>query len=718
MKKLKEFSSKQSVRKNDLINSISTALVIALVIFSISFFVNSVGLIYVSGGEITSGLHKAIDFESFQFAQGYSEEFIVCAVPFVIGFIQFFFLTNKERCYNMLSLPIKRKSLFNNRYFIPLLIMLSVILITKVITLFVNIDVIGYSNDLAAALIYNLTACIQLCFTSYTISVLSCVFCNKLSEAVLFGISVQLSFFYTITAIIDVIAYTLRGMAYKSIDELFVIRNFAEPLTNDTGSYQSELYALDRPYLSLIFWLAVTVIALVLIKKYFEKSFKPEKCGMLAVNNVSIFYISYTAATAVSLNVGILCNPVVYFDDLSNSRFIILAVSVITSLVVSVVAGLLLTRSLKKIKIPVLGGVASSAVFLLTAFICLTGIFGEFNKVPKAEDVLKVELTFPFGYVLGDSQVTDLLYDSKEGIIANEMNVVFTDIDDIKHCIEAHKLIVSDDSHKVYDYGCFTYTMKDGTTVSRDYAYISSKAAGEYLNLWDSDAVKEKYHQYIFPDKGDWELDMHGTYIEMTSKYEHTMVLTECISKSDIDVIRNAYIRDIESFSANDWFNSDSEFLGVIEMSPVVVNRITNESAMVDFSCEMPIKANMVNTISALKELGLYDFLLQKQEIEWARIGDYRQVSECINSELPYEYYFEDVYLDNMYYEDLPLTDITDKDELELLINKAQAYSVTEENDNILIVKYKVKDDLTTPENELYQNHTRVYLVKEGDINV
>ena len=110
---------------------------------------------------------------------------------------------------------------------------------------------------------------------------------------------------------------------------------------------------------------------------------------------------------------------------------------------------------------------------------------------------------------------------------------------------------------------------------------------------------------------------------------------------------------------------------------------------------QIPVRKNMVKTISLLKEYDIYKYLFWESEVEFAFISTFAQVDDFLaKKRLPHEnagavYYVAD---DIAFYEPAGFEKITDKVEINELLSKARTHCVADETDKFLFVKYKASE--------------------------
>ncbi len=415
---------KNKTANKDVMNVFSRSVVVLLFLFFITFSFNTFGfLIFAENKSLAFELAELnilnkgniinLSFNEY-------EAVLLFIFPFIIGVMVFAFLLNKDRCYSILSMPVKKKSLFNNRFIAPVLIISVIILIIKFIALGIVGDVQGFSKEVIWCFVYNLFACLQNAFTAFFAGAVGCFFSGKLSETVMLGLSILMVPYFAVKLITNVLNETFYGtpddFRDKAEDFLYSIC----PVTYNTGAYchLREGFSNEcnyRSFLTIVVWFIITSIAVIFLKKYFVKDFKAENCGFPGYNKKSFAFICFVYSCAFCSFFSIFLFKSEENGDIvtQGDIFVSVLLCVILAFVSSVICGIFISSDIKNIKYMLLSGGSVAAVIIVAAVSGLTNLFGVYNAIPKAENVKNIQVTLPL--VLDRADV-EYLFDDKYNV--------------------------------------------------------------------------------------------------------------------------------------------------------------------------------------------------------------------------------------------------------------------------------------------------------------
>ncbi len=719
-KKSGEFSRSKAILR-DIPNSITAGTFMIFAVFFVMMFINTFGgtVTEIINGqeakvfELTASIARnknTVNF--FEFAVTEYDS-IISLIPFALGICQFAFLTNKSHCHNVLSMPLSRKTVFNNRFILPIALVLVTTIVIKLATLFIHLDIKGFNTNLLGAFIHNLINCLQTQLISYVIGVCACILCTRISEAVIFGIAVPFSPMLIIGVLSIILEATLRGnnSELENVFSEFWLKN--GPFAFESGSkLHTEHYTEWREWYVILFWVAVTVAMIFVIKNYFVKYYKPENSGMKAANTITYMFTCLCAG-CVLIYVAIMYYFVYLLgaDDFypgGKYTAIIVIGSILIGIVGAVVVGYPLSFSMKKEKLALFSGLGLAGVIAVTSIIGATGVFGIYNILPKKEKIERVFVTFPSTYTIDEyasSRILDFGMNEKSDQIAFSRDV------DIETVLEIHKILLKNKKAGSTDEITIDYCLSDGKSISRNYKYVSRESILKLIDLWDTPEVKETFRKKLTSASGDFE----NAFISVYSKKGVVTNITPYLTEEIFNEIKTAYYEDIKTFTADDWFNGTSEYLGYMT---VLVNRNEmhwqddpdNRGAIDNVvevyapdSYKIVIKENAEKTIAVLKKYDLYKFFVAEKEIEYAYICDFEVVEEYCrysifegkNVEIFPPVFFADyktyVMTDSKY--NPKAEKITDVDEIENLLTEAQCHCIYNEGDKILVVFYDIEGD-------------------------
>lgn len=697
--------SKGKSKRKDILNSMPALTFIAIMVFFLTFVLGTFGVKSGYGDErILDLARRILSFKSdgiFVFSNGSIEE-LCCFIPFIIGVSQFAFLTNRAHCYDVLSLPLSRKTIFKNRFLLPIAIVFAITLVVKIVVLSMNLDVYGYSGDLMLGSFTNLVLCIQAQFTSYVLGVAGCLLCGRLADALLFSAAVPTVVFFVGEAVRKILNVTLVGDAFPYIlNDWESICTSYGPLPADTITEYMPEFGIYRQWYVSALWMIVTVAVVFILKNYFMYHFKPENSGMKVSNTKAFCFTCFTASGVIAYYSVSYILWEIGMDTMwslvgGNETLILIASCVVIAVLSAAVVGFAISLDFKKIKLSLCSGLCMAGIFILTAILGYTGLFGCYNAFLKGENVKSVKVALPFDEYILDTGSSDVGLWDRVSRDSDIPTVQFEKPEDIETCINITKSLSKSKEHETFCDVTFTYTLKNGKEVERYYSYINREALSELIKLWDKEEVKQEYKAVL-----DGVVYDENVEINITSKQGVKTDIKSLITKEQFDEIKSAVYEDVKNLSSTEWFSGTSDCLGKIsivendENDTPTFETYNDETEEYSGFAQIPVRKNMVKTISLLKEYDIYKYLFWESEVEFAFISTFAQVDDYLaKKRLPHEnagavYYVAD---DIAFYEPAGFEKITDKVEINELLSKARTHCVADETDKFLFVKYKASE--------------------------
>lgn len=704
--------SKGKSKHKDILNSMPALTLVAMTAFFLIFVLGTFGVKSGYGDEKILDLTRSIMSHKtdgiFVFSNG-SNEGLYCFIPFIIGVSQFAFLTNRVHCYDVLSLPLSRKTIFKNRFLLPIVIVFVITVAVKIAVLFMNLSVCGYSVDLMKGLFTNLIICLQSQFTSYVLGVAGCLLCGRLADALLFSAAVPVVVFFVGEAVSKTLSATLVGDVFPCILndwESFCISY--GPLPFDTITKYMPEFGIYRQWCVSALWMIVTVAVVFVLKNYFMHHFKPENSGMKVSNTKAFCFTCFTASAVITYYIvdyvlwEVLANIGM---DLSceiiggNETLILISSFVVIAVLSAAVVGFAISLDFKKIKPSLCAGLGMAGVFIFTAILGATGFFGCYNAVLKAENIESVTVGTPFNEYILYTGSRNAEFLECYGSESEKLSVQLEKPEDIKTCLNITRNLSKNKEHETFCEVYFSYTLKNGKDVERYYRYINREALSELLKLWDKEEVKQVYKEVL-----DEAIYDENVEISITSKQGVKTGVKPIITDEQFNKIKAAVYEDVKTLSSDDWFSGKSDCLGKIVIEENDKNgepmfeTPDGEEVIYSGIAQIPVRKNMVNTISLLKEYDLYKYLFLESEAEFVFICTFDEVDDFIaETRLPIEnvgavYYVAD---EVSLYEPGEYEKITDKVEINELLSKARTQCVADETDKFLFVKYKASESAT-----------------------
>lgn len=362
-----------------------------------------------------SGEVSTLNFKelySFQFSTSleFTRYLIIAGllgVGLLMGIMTFRFITGKKTVNVYYSLGIKRTKLFTAKYLSGLTLIAVSVLLPMLVSLIVNIAVLGVNKYMITAFFYLVIGMFSLVAFSYTLTALVFSAVGTIFEGMLFsGILILLPemLFSCLQILIQKLVvgtplgsvFTTNsagwsGEASKLTDE-FVnynpLRYFSEGLyTYSTANKKAELtsyttgelVAWKNPnFLPLVLWLLVTA-ALFMLGVFVYKRRKAEIGGFIGKNKVLNFIGTFIVAFFGFVEAYNL------LEAKGMAIGIIVGVAVLA--VIYTVLSLLLLRNGKQFVKDLLALPVQIAVTALIFVFFATGYFGAANRVPDTADV-------------------------------------------------------------------------------------------------------------------------------------------------------------------------------------------------------------------------------------------------------------------------------------------------------------------------------------------
>lgn len=737
MKKSKQFSNKQIARK-DLINSITALSLILILVFGILMFLFVLNPEQNSNGDISFLVKQKLSspsMEHYIFCEESGTVLLLCiAGGLALGVAQFEFVHRKKYCSTLLSFGIKRSKLFLNRLLVPLALAFICITVPYIISLKFNIEVFGFKSDILPWFSLQILTAFKAFFVSYTISIIACMFTGRTIEAAAGAISIAI-LPCTIFALFDT-TFDLSLFGYNGTYD----SQIAKILTHLDPTYISQL--MYGPHLSgnapintplntenivlmilSIIWILLSIAVLTLVTRYFSKKFKPENAGFKGTNKKIASLISFTAPLLISIiAIAYFRNqfsPIVSYKAI----LLVIGLGVAFGFAASIIGGLVINFTYKKLKPALIGGSALIGVIVVALIIGITGIFGTYHKPPKAEEIAKIEIIAPYNEVFPN--IYGNPYFTESYICNSSTALVITDKEDIETVLKLQEVASQKDADATASKFHIAYTIKDGSLITRKYKNLSTDATEEMLKLWDTKAAKELYKNCLFPKSKDVEnLDNSPSSGHITLRYENPYimdyydedafmliktrdgktksVLNE-ITEAEFVKLKKALYKDICEMTSSEWFTPEEAQMGTLSFGYAAYQNYTSPEKANYMS--FYINPNMENTIRTLKTLELYKYFDCKKEVETVLVSDIKEYCVWENQGLyenqtgssihqPFFCQFPGnravfcFHAEELGYSKPPVTEITDKTQIKSLTEKGYiAYNILN-NGKIVFVKY------------------------------
>lgn len=650
----------------------TTPVIVCLVIYAVISL--ALSLVYFSYYESVSTLFYDLRNEAnstspfYIIYTNYEDVYIGMILGFLLGFFQFRFLSDKNACYTKLSFGIKRKALFYNNAFYPLVCAVFIVFFTKLIAVIANIYYLGLHINIIKMFILSVLATILPIIFTFTVTVIANVLTTRKIETILLTGSVIAIPFALFSIISNIFSITLFGYgkdtySYNEITNILSKINPAEMLY-DMGEFDYFSYGIieKTSFGGEILWCIICIVAcfgaLLWTAFFFEKRFKPENCGKKGVSKLSLILISFTASSLLSAAIIESTNPGYLYIVLEDETRIILAL--VAGSLAAIIINLLVMLGKKKVKQGLLGAGISVGVHVIVILIGLTGCFGFTTKVPDTEDISEISISVPF-----EDLNTNSFNHYFDEIYAFS-SIYVTDTEDFEIIKNIHKSAVkTKDINETFIECYIEYTLKNGDTITRYYYDLSEETVNEYMKLWETKAVKDLYKVQLNqgtpeePDEDSEEFNGIAFEGRVISPTDYLIIASKDLTFTDLShptaeqthkvpteeiklEIMAALYKDICNLSAEDWFKPEKQYGALIfdcaSRSYDETTSIAFEDAYSEVNSVFYINSNMVNTITILKKYGYDKYFECTQEVEKAHLITAENLAQWVQS-----YSFNDI---------------------------------------------------------------------------
>lgn len=528
------------------------------------------------------------------------------AMAFLLGILQFVFLTNRRAMDVYASLPIQRGTAFWAKVCAALMILGVPTLVSYLILYLMNGSVYGFTLVLFWELLLDIGLSLLYLAAVYTLTVMVAALTGTILECVLYP---------PLLLVMPIAIYALAcsrlsdyngiyGFGYNSSPMIFsclfpflipflestvIIEGIARDILYQQAmvrlEYQSEAQTFGS-YLAQ-FWPAVVVWVLLAalflglgylfyLRRPSELAGKRDGCRVLTWISVAL------GITVAGLFVIFLCQNLwargSLFELLQYPLFFI--VTIAGFFIFQVMIRRSVRESLRSMK-GYLVVLPLYAVFFAALF---TNGFGVYNRLPDISQVKSVSTTYSgFYYMYG---------------AGNNGDFVSKDPETIKTMLEINRQIIDtrDDAQSGNRGLQVTYTLDNGRKVYRNYTDISDTADEALLQMnFQDDFIQHQntvfhtnFNQYTTLYAGD----RFGTQFE------------EITGQVDLEALQKAYQQDLLDETAEEFKTPSAPDLGMLQLVGLKPTASLYQSPIY-----LPVKACYKNTIQYLEQAGVSQLL-------------------------------------------------------------------------------------------------------------
>ena len=619
---------------------------------------------------------------------------LLVVISLLVGVLLFRFVTNKKTVNVYYSLGIKRADLYTARLVAGIIMMLAATLIPLAVSLGINLHFFGSSAMLWRTFLFYAVHNVICVLAGLTIAaaVSSCV--GTVVESLGFS-AVLAAFPSVVTMCVNYsVPAILNGAPSKTYYDIYpVASSFGEnylDMTNSTlfGRAIAHINLLMLNRSSFINSSSIEAMTKEAATKWAAPSLTPYILWAV-LNFVLCMIASFGAASLI-----------IYFIAYTSqiSRWIMIALVIVAAFLVFVILDVILHLSFKALKKDWKIGlvhVGLMAAFLLSLY---TGFFGYSSRVPDVQSIESASISAPNAlmgsYKLGNglhSGYNSNLYFGEDGLkdyyyVGNRSNSLvedFKDKDDINTVREIHKAMIK--AGNINKMNCDPDDYSKRVTSQKVIIKYKLKNGRELVRVYNYVPLTDYPTLYTLEDTKNWNSKIKNELLNIDAKSMIPILFSAQMDKrTAVDEeltagLARAIYNDISTLSSDKFLTSNAKYLGsvafyvsrqntqdeayygsattVTEAMPEPgieedldmsrqdkVNELSahGESSghyisLGDYST-VPITSEMTNTISFLKEHGLYEKLTDESPIVSVRVKDMGHSTDSVNTRYGYGY--------------------------------------------------------------------------------
>ena len=494
---------------------------------------------------------------------------------------------------------------------------------------------------------------------------------------------------------LDMTNSTLFGRAIAHINLLMLNRSSFINSSSVEAMTKEAAKKWAAPSLTPYILWAVLIAAFFVFGLFMFKRRKAEICGFSGRSAVLNFVLCMIASFGAA-------SLIIYFIAYTSqiSRWIMIALVIVAAFLVFVILDVILHLSFKALKKDWKIGlvhVGLMAAFLLSLY---TGFFGYSSRVPDVQSIESASISAPnalmgsykLGNELQSGYNSNLYYFGEDGLkdyyyVGNRSNSLvedFKDKDDINTVREIHKAMIK--AGNINEMNCDPDDYSKRATSQTIIIKYKLKNGRELIRVYNYVPLTDYPTLYTLEDTKNWNSKIKNELLNIDSENVIPIVFSAQMDKrTAVDEeltagLARAIYNDISTLSSDKFLSSNAKYLGsvafyvnreqredysIYESSEYVnatsmEDEITEEEeplsrqetvdnlairdnsqgkylALGDYSV-IPITEEMTNTISFLKEHGLYEKLTDESPIVSVRVKDMGHSTDSVQARYGYGY--------------------------------------------------------------------------------
>lgn len=494
---------------------------------------------------------------------------------------------------------------------------------------------------------------------------------------------------------LDMTNSTLFGRAIAHINLLMLNRSSFINSSSVEAMTKEAAKKWAAPSLTPYILWAVLIAAFFVFGLFMFKRRKAEICGFPGRSAVLNFVLCMIASFGAA-------SLIIYFIAYTSqiSRWIMIALVIVATFLVFVILDVILHLSFKVLKKDWKIGlvhVGLMAAFLLSLY---TGFFGYSSRVPDVQSIESASISAPnalmgsykLGNELQSGYNSNLYYFGEDGLkdyyyVGNRSNSLvedFKDKDDINTVREIHKAMIK--AGNINEMNCDPDDYSKRATSQKVIIKYKLKNGRELIRVYNYVPLTDYPTLYTLEDTKNWNSKIKNELLNIDSENVIPIVFSaQMDNRIAVDEeltagLARAIYNDISTLSSDKFLSSNAKYLGsvafyvnreqredysIYESSEYVnatsmEDEITEEEeplsrqetvdnlairdnsqgkylALGDYSV-IPITEEMTNTISFLKEHGLYEKLTDESPIVSVRVKDMGHSTDSVQARYGYGY--------------------------------------------------------------------------------
>lgn len=535
----------------------------------------------------------------------------------------------------------------------------------------------------------------------------------------------------------NIIEFVHRGNEQYVVDSYSVLGGVAAGVSNTNTGYENMPFSYILP---LIVWAVISIGIIFIARKLFV-NIKAENAGVHGTRPAAarLFAAEIMVVLFASLvgGFGITSRIIV----ISNNTLNIVTGMVLVFIIYFIIMAIC-RRSIKPKLRELIVPVSTIAVSGIMIAVLSTGGLGYSTYIPDVEDIDKAAITTDITDITtcevllnpySDSYIDSLFQNTENSAIGP-----FTDKEDIEKFVEINKDIIAQEESSTITKGIYVcYELKNGRIVSRYYDIKSDDIAYKILSLRDSKAEREELEYMLCGDSENSpfdkkmknsNMDTYGFFAnDSESNIEQLFKkgIVYAINSANINSgnkikntpeLRKALLDDLLSQTYEQRFKPEEAAIGGLLFSnynDIETDSYTEENSDVYKTSREQgwyIYPSMENTVNYLKSTGEYKLFEVQDEVESVSIASFKSIkgrqaqnwnnifyitsqfsssNQSIESSEIVDYYYDDYVETAMksYFSNAKV--VKDEKQIDELLSHSRIYSRIDDNDYIVMIKYK-----------------------------